>query len=787
MAIHGCQEKKAGEYYLEITNNSAESVQTLKWYAGKVRDIKPGEFEAELSENVKEIYYNLTVDETGWYRFDSGSLSMGIKDKETEEFVSAWSFCKLESGHTYYITVSKSEVNPGTSSKWSVKKGKAISVELGQVNRNENSKEVYYVFVPETTGKYTVKEGASVYDENWKTLGIAYSVPLTAGKTYYFTVDRAQYWSIQKYEESEKETIAVQTGTTYTTPFDKNREINYTFTPDTTAIYRFRSQQDNASLSIKECDWQTGFGSSSGKIDFFIALEKGKTYEFSMVSLDKSEIQWNITKAGTKTANEGTEYTTTKEETTVYDFVPSKSGEYMFSSKDGGTGKVYSSDWKEIEGCLYDGAAEFGMKVSLEQGKTYHLGIALSDKEAKWKIEPVKESSDYTYRVLSDNTVEILKYSGVESNVTVPDKIDNKVVKSVGYGAFAENENIVGVTIPAQVTDLQYGVFASCANLETVTFKEGSKLQKIAARAFENCSKLHSVSLPDSVQTIEENGFAHCKNLGPVDLGNGLKNIENNASTQHLEAPVNVIYQTAEDGLGDTIKPRLLAAGADCTKVMVIDDSEQPLTMTDVRLEEAIVQTKARMVVLDPIQGFLGAEVDMHRANEIRPLMKRIAVLAEKYHCAIILIGHMNKNSNGKSSYRGLGSIDFQAAARSVLIVGRIKDEPEVRVVCHTKSSLAPEGKAIAFRLDKNNGFEWIGEYDISADELLNGEGKGQKTRKAKEFLLEILADGGMAQKKIEEEAEKLGIKKKTLRNAKMELGIDSVKRGNQWYWMLSE
>jgi len=102
-----------------------------------------------------------------------------------------------------------------------------------------------------------------------------------------------------------------------------------------------------------------------------------------------------------------------------------------------------------------------------------------------------------------------------------------------------------------------------------------------------------------------------------------------------------------------------------CIKIP-IDDSEQPLTMADVRLEEAIVQTKARMVVLDPI---LGSEVDMHRANEIRPLMKRIAVLAEKYHCAIILIGHMNKNSNGKSSYRGLGSIDFQAAARSVLIV----------------------------------------------------------------------------------------------------------------------
>ena len=251
--------------------------------------------------------------------------------------------------------------------------------------------------------------------------------------------------------------------------------------------------------------------------------------------------------------------------------------------------------------------------------------------------------------------------------------------------------------------------------------------------------------------------------------------------------PVNVIYQTAEDGLGDTIKPRLLSAGADCSRVMVIDDGDQALTMMDARLEEAIIQTKARFVVLDPIQGFLGADVDMHRANEIRPLMKRVALLAEKYHCAIILIGHMNKNSNGKSSYRGLGSIDFQAAARSVLIVGRIKDEPEIRVVCHVKSSLAPEGKSIAFRLDKDTGFEWIGEYDISADDLLSGDNRGQKIHVAKEFLQEFLVSGSVAQTKVAEEAESRGIKKKTLWNAKKELEIDSVKIGNQWFWMLPE
>ena len=219
--------------------------------------------------------------------------------------------------------------------------------------------------------------------------------------------------------------------------------------------------------------------------------------------------------------------------------------------------------------------------------------------------------------------------------------------------------------------------------------------------------------------------------------------------TEKADEPVNVIYQTAEDGLGDTIKPRL--------------------------------------VVLDPIQSFLGAEVDMHRANELRPLMKRVSVLAEKYHCAVVLIGHMNKNSTGKSSYRGLGSIDFQAAARSVLIVGRVKNEPETRVVCHVKSSLAPEGKSIAFRLDKENGFEWIGEYDISADDLLSGNCRGKKIKEAKEFLVEILANGAVEQNVIFKEAESRGIKGKTLWNAKKALGVQSKKTGDHWSWILPE
>lgn len=249
--------------------------------------------------------------------------------------------------------------------------------------------------------------------------------------------------------------------------------------------------------------------------------------------------------------------------------------------------------------------------------------------------------------------------------------------------------------------------------------------------------------------------------------------------------PINVIYQTAEDGLADTIKPRLLAANADCSKVIVIDDSDTPLTMRDARLEQAIIETNTKLVVLDPIQGFLGADVDMHRANEIRPIMKHISELAEKYKCAIILIGHMNKCSTGKSAYRGLGSIDFQAAARSVLIVGRIKDEPEIRVVCQTKSSLAPEAKAVAFRLGEKNGFEWVGEYDVSADDLLSGTVKGTKKQAAMDFLENLLASGQMSQMEIMELAERKSIAEKTLRNAKEALGIKSKRENNQWYWSL--
>ena len=248
-------------------------------------------------------------------------------------------------------------------------------------------------------------------------------------------------------------------------------------------------------------------------------------------------------------------------------------------------------------------------------------------------------------------------------------------------------------------------------------------------------------------------------------------------------APINVIYQTAEDGLADTIKPRLLSVGADCERVLVIDENEVELTLSDERLEQAIKKTDAKVIVLDPIQAYLGGDVDMHRANEIRPIMKRLALLAERTGCAVVLIGHMNKMGGAKSAYRGLGSIDIRAAVRSVLVVGRVKDEPTLRIVAHDKSNLAPEGKSIAFELDPDTGFAWKGYCETTVDELLCGNGSLlSKTAQAEKLLKDLLSEGEMLSEEITNQAKELDISNRTLKIAKQNIGVKSFRKGDKWY-----
>ena len=259
--------------------------------------------------------------------------------------------------------------------------------------------------------------------------------------------------------------------------------------------------------------------------------------------------------------------------------------------------------------------------------------------------------------------------------------------------------------------------------------------------------------------------------------------------------PINIIYQTAEDGIDDTVKPRLEKAGADCSMIRVIDETEKELCMTDDRLEKAIVETGARLIILDPIQAYIGAKVDMHRANEIRPVLKHLGMIAEKYNCAVILIGHMNKASGSKSTYRGLGSIDIQATARSELLVARLRDKPNIRIMAHDKSSLAPTGDAIGFEMTEDRGMTCIGPYDITIDELLMGnEGRGKKKLDiAENFIKEFFGlSKEIASNDILQEAAQRGIKRNTLLSAKKKLGITSGKSKlddgtSFWTWIMPD
>ena len=240
----------------------------------------------------------------------------------------------------------------------------------------------------------------------------------------------------------------------------------------------------------------------------------------------------------------------------------------------------------------------------------------------------------------------------------------------------------------------------------------------------------------------------------------------------------NVIYQTAEDGLGDTVKPRLIEAGADLDRVLVIDDSDVQLTLSDERIEKAIVENNARLVIIDPIQAYLGADVDMNRANEVRPIFMRLGQVAQRTGCAILLIGHLNKAAGMQSLQRGLGSIDIAAAVRSVMFIGKLKHDPTMRILTHEKSSLAPPGASLAFSLGDEGGFRWVGEYDITADEMLSGiePQRETKTQQAKDLICTLLAGGKQVlSEDIDKAALERGIPGRTVRDAKRELG-DALK-----------
>lgn len=257
---------------------------------------------------------------------------------------------------------------------------------------------------------------------------------------------------------------------------------------------------------------------------------------------------------------------------------------------------------------------------------------------------------------------------------------------------------------------------------------------------------------------------------------------------KRLEQVGNVIYQGAEDNIGDTIKPRLEEAGADCDRVAFIDDADMGLTFTDDRLEKAIQSFQAKLLVLDPLQAFMPSNADMQNASHVRSIMRKLGKVAEQNGCAIVMIGHMTKSTGGKRLYRGLGSIDIAAICRSVLMISRDEQNPEIRYMYQVKSNLAPESNAVGFVMSSDKGFQWIGKCNIDKKaEVVACSRKVTKKEKASEYLRIMLSVEDVPSVEIIRRMDMIGIKERTVRTVQKEMGVQAYRKQGTWYWHMSE
>lgn len=256
--------------------------------------------------------------------------------------------------------------------------------------------------------------------------------------------------------------------------------------------------------------------------------------------------------------------------------------------------------------------------------------------------------------------------------------------------------------------------------------------------------------------------------------------------------PGRVLILSAEDHLAAVIRPRMDALGADLTRVHVLDGS---LCLADadgrMELEAALQEYRPSLVTIDPIQSYLGGGIDMHRANEMRSVLEPLADLAERYDAAIMLVGHLTKATGAKAIHRALGSVDFAAAVRSMLLAGADPDDNDERALFHEKNNLGPLADPIGYSL-ADGTCQWTASTTLtSATVLAAPTAAGCSIADAEEFLRQVLASGPRPVRELESEAEAAGLAWTTIRNkAKKRLGVSAERVGGAgkdgwWQWRL--
>lgn len=278
--------------------------------------------------------------------------------------------------------------------------------------------------------------------------------------------------------------------------------------------------------------------------------------------------------------------------------------------------------------------------------------------------------------------------------------------------------------------------------------------------------------------------------------------------------PGAAIIATAEDHRAAVIRPRLRAAQADTDAVYDIrihrldDGSEDGLSLPDdvAELEASVEEVQARLVIVDPLVSFLDGKVDSWKDASVRQALSPLAGLAERQGCAVLGVVHVNKGASGDPFQRIGGSVGFQGAPRSVLVLGRDPDDDDRRVLIHSKSNYGVEAPGLLLGIESillpasdggpdiaTSHVVDLGETDHTAETVLgrrlDDEERGALAD-AEAFLTEVLADGPTDAREVKREAADAGVSEITLKRAKSSLGIVSERVGGvgergRWTWAL--
>jgi len=355
---------------------------------------------------------------------------------------------------------------------------------------------------------------------------------------------------------------------------------------------------------------------------------------------------------------------------------------------------------------------------------------------------------------------------------------------------------------------------------KTVKLADGTE-RKIEELQPEEIGKLLSGVEPEEVSWLWPSWLA----LGKLALVDGDPGLGKSAMTLDLAARVSsgkpfpdgaecessgagVVLLSAEDGLADTIRPRLDAAGADTTKILALatvpdeDGHDRLLSIPEdlALIEKGIRRVGARLVVVDPLMAFFSGDTDSHKDQGVRRALAPLAGLAERTGAAVLVIRHLNKAAANNPLYRGGGSIGIIGAARMAFVVGKDPQDENRRVLASTKNNLAMPPASLMFGLEEAERgsvcVNWLGQSDVSAKDILatpQDQEHADARSEAVEFLNDVLADGPMPAKQVVEEADDAGIAEKTLRRAKKLLDVMVYResatgegRGSgRWMWKL--